>query len=186
VVDALKMILVGRSLTEILTSIATLIEAHSDGMPCSIFLVEEDGLDMRYAPLRIFPSLIQMLPMERRADPREIPIESMATLWRNCGVATSPDNFGKNIRGLEDAFASLFATRFKYACDPFAITTPLSYFQELRVERAVHLLKTTQEGVEEIAARVGYSDGVTLRLLLRRHLGHGVKEIRRRTGGHFN
>ena len=64
--------------------------------------------------------------------------------------------------------------------------TPLSYFQELRVERAVHLLKTTQEGVEEIAARVGYSDGVTLRLLLRRHLGHGVKEIRRRTGGHFN
>jgi transcriptional regulator GlxA family with amidase domain len=64
--------------------------------------------------------------------------------------------------------------------------TPLSYFQELRVERAVHLLKTTQEGVEEIAARVGYSDGVTLRLLLRRHLGHGVKEIRRRTGAHFN
>jgi transcriptional regulator GlxA family with amidase domain len=59
--------------------------------------------------------------------------------------------------------------------------TPLSYFQELRVERAVHLLKTTQESVEEIAARVGYSDGVTLRILLRRHLGHGIKEIRRRT-----
>jgi transcriptional regulator GlxA family with amidase domain len=58
--------------------------------------------------------------------------------------------------------------------------TPLSYFQELRVERAVHLLKTTQESVEEIAARVGYSDGVTLRVLLRRHLGHGIKEIRRR------
>jgi len=113
------MILVGRSLTEILTSIATLIEAHSDGMPCSIFLVEEDGLDMRYAPLRIFPSLIQMLPMERRADPREIPIESMTTLCGNFGVATSPDIFGKNVRGLEDAFASLFATRFRYACDPF-------------------------------------------------------------------
>jgi hypothetical protein len=26
---------------------------------------------------------------------------------------------------------------------------------------------------------VGYADGVTLRNLLRRHLGHGVKEIRR-------
>jgi transcriptional regulator GlxA family with amidase domain len=57
--------------------------------------------------------------------------------------------------------------------------SPLSYFQELRVERAVHLLKTTDESVDEIAARVGYTDGVTLRTLLRRQLGHGIKEIRR-------
>ena len=35
--------------------------------------------------------------------------------------------------------------------------SPLSYFQELRVERAVHLLKTTDESVDEIAARVGYT-----------------------------
>ena len=57
--------------------------------------------------------------------------------------------------------------------------SPLSYFQELRVERAVHLLKTTAQSVEEIAERVGYADGVTLRTLLRRHLGQGIKEIRR-------
>ena len=57
--------------------------------------------------------------------------------------------------------------------------SPLAYFQDLRVERAVHLLKTTDQGVEEIAARVGYSEGVTLRTLLRRRLGQGVKEIRR-------
>jgi transcriptional regulator GlxA family with amidase domain len=56
--------------------------------------------------------------------------------------------------------------------------SPLSYFQDLRVQRAVHLLKTTDESVEEIAARVGYADGVTLRSLLRRRLGRGVREIR--------
>ncbi|HVG85023.1 MAG TPA: helix-turn-helix domain-containing protein [Vicinamibacterales bacterium] len=57
--------------------------------------------------------------------------------------------------------------------------SPLAYFQDLRVERAVHLLKTTEESVEEIAGRVGYADGVTLRTLLRRRLGQGVREIRR-------
>jgi transcriptional regulator GlxA family with amidase domain len=57
--------------------------------------------------------------------------------------------------------------------------SPLSYFQDLRVEHAVHLLKTSSESVDEIAERVGYADGVTLRTLLRRRLGHGVKEIRR-------
>ena len=57
--------------------------------------------------------------------------------------------------------------------------SPLSYFQSLRVERAVHLLKTGDETVDQIAARVGYADGVTLRTLLRRRLGYGIKEIRR-------
>jgi transcriptional regulator GlxA family with amidase domain len=57
--------------------------------------------------------------------------------------------------------------------------SPLSYVQSLRVERAVHLLKTSRESVDEIAARVGYADGVTLRTLLRRQLGYGVREIRR-------
>jgi transcriptional regulator GlxA family with amidase domain len=57
--------------------------------------------------------------------------------------------------------------------------SPLSYFQSLRVERAVHLLKTGNQSVDEIAERVGYADGVTLRTLLRRHLGYGIREIRR-------
>jgi transcriptional regulator GlxA family with amidase domain len=57
--------------------------------------------------------------------------------------------------------------------------SPMSYFQSLRVERAVHLLKTSKASVEEIATKVGYRDGGTLRLLLRRRLNLGVKEIRR-------
>jgi len=57
--------------------------------------------------------------------------------------------------------------------------TPLSYFQSLRVERAVHLLKTGTASVDEIATRVGYADGATLRLLLRRQLNAGIKEIRK-------
>ncbi len=57
--------------------------------------------------------------------------------------------------------------------------SPLGYFQSLRVERAVHLLKTGNASVEEIAAKVGYTDGTTLRTLLRRRLNVGVKELRR-------
>ena len=59
--------------------------------------------------------------------------------------------------------------------------SPLSYFQSLRVERAVHLLKTSSATVDEIAARVGYTEGSILRALLRRRLGLGIKEIRRST-----
>jgi PAS domain-containing protein len=49
VLDALKMILVGAPLNEVLTGVTRLIEVHSVGMVCSIFLVEEDGLHLRYA-----------------------------------------------------------------------------------------------------------------------------------------
>jgi transcriptional regulator GlxA family with amidase domain len=56
---------------------------------------------------------------------------------------------------------------------------PLEYFQDLRIERAVHLLETSQASVDQIAAEVGYAEGVTLRVLLRRRLGRGVREIRR-------
>jgi transcriptional regulator GlxA family with amidase domain len=57
--------------------------------------------------------------------------------------------------------------------------SPLAFFQDLRTERAVHLLRTSQASVDQIAAKVGYGTGVSLRALLRRKLGRGVHEIRR-------
>src|SRR5437016_4328116 len=49
VLDALKMILIGAPLNDILRSVALLIEAHSEGAVCSIFLLDEDGQHLRYA-----------------------------------------------------------------------------------------------------------------------------------------
>jgi len=57
--------------------------------------------------------------------------------------------------------------------------SPLAFFQDLRIERAVHLLRTGHASVDQIAAEVGYAEGVSLRALLRRKLGRGVREIRR-------
>jgi transcriptional regulator GlxA family with amidase domain len=82
---------------------------------------------------------------------------------------------------LDDAARAVASSKRTLARRMHAVLgkSPLSYFQSLRVERAVHLLKTGNESVDEIAARVGYADGVTLRTLLRRHLGYGIREIRR-------
>jgi transcriptional regulator GlxA family with amidase domain len=56
--------------------------------------------------------------------------------------------------------------------------SPLAYFQSLRVERAVHLLKTSDTSVDDVATQVGYADAATLRTLLRRELHLGVRQIR--------
>jgi transcriptional regulator GlxA family with amidase domain len=56
--------------------------------------------------------------------------------------------------------------------------SPLSFVQDLRVEQAIHRLHTTAQSIEEIADAVGYQDGVTLRALLRKKTGRGVRELR--------
>ena len=82
---------------------------------------------------------------------------------------------------LEEAAKSVGASKRTLARRTQSVLgrSPLSYFQSLRLERAVHLLKTQNSNVDEVAASVGYSDGTTLRTLIRRRLSMGVKEIRR-------
>ena len=46
--DTLRMILLGAPLRDVLTSITRLIEAHSQGMLCSICVLDEDGSHLRY------------------------------------------------------------------------------------------------------------------------------------------
>ncbi|VVE13177.1 AraC family transcriptional regulator [Pandoraea pneumonica] len=55
--------------------------------------------------------------------------------------------------------------------------SPLAFFQDLRIERAQHLVSLGRD-LESIAAEVGYADSATLRTLLRRKLGRGVRELR--------
>ena len=59
--------------------------------------------------------------------------------------------------------------------------SPLSHVQDLRVEEAVRLLSANNLSVDDIAARVGYADGVTLRTLLRQRTGRGVRDLRVRS-----
>jgi transcriptional regulator GlxA family with amidase domain len=55
--------------------------------------------------------------------------------------------------------------------------SPLAFFQDMRVERAQHLVSIGHD-IEKIAAEVGYAESGTLRTLLRRRLGRGVRELR--------
>jgi len=55
--------------------------------------------------------------------------------------------------------------------------SPLAFFQDMRVERAQHLIAAGDD-VEKIAGEVGYADPATLRNLLRRRLGRGVRDLR--------
>jgi transcriptional regulator GlxA family with amidase domain len=55
---------------------------------------------------------------------------------------------------------------------------PIGFVQDLRLERAIHMLRVSKDSVDAIASSVGYEDGSTLRALLRRKLHTGVRELR--------
>ena len=58
--------------------------------------------------------------------------------------------------------------------------TPIAYLQKLRVETAKRLLETTQLSLEDIVARVGYTDISSFRRLFKRETQLSPREYRRR------
>jgi transcriptional regulator GlxA family with amidase domain len=58
---------------------------------------------------------------------------------------------------------------------------PGDLVQRIRLERATHLLETSDSALDDVATAVGYGDATTLRRLLRRHLHTNPSELRRRS-----
>jgi transcriptional regulator GlxA family with amidase domain len=57
-------------------------------------------------------------------------------------------------------------------------TSPIRFVQDLRIERASHLLRTTDMSLETISRKVGYEHPNTLRVLLRERTGKTTSALR--------
>jgi transcriptional regulator GlxA family with amidase domain len=84
---------------------------------------------------------------------------------------------GFSLQEATDALATSPRT-LQRRCEAVLGKSPLSYVQDLRVDRAQALLHSGGLNIDAIAAEVGYLDGATLRTLLRERLGRGVRDLR--------
>jgi hypothetical protein len=130
VLDALKMILIGASLNEVLTSLTRLIEAHSEGMLCSIFLLDEDGLHLQYSAAANLPEAYRAATDRVRIGPNVGSCGAAAYLRQPVFVSDilSHPNFA-SLRtvvlqsGLRAAWSTPSCRRTAKCWVPFACTT---------------------------------------------------------------
>lgn len=117
----------------------------------------------KYLVLDARPSQASYMVVEhlKSSEPllRELEAFVLARLQQQCSLqdmaaatATSPRTLARRVR------AALGIT-------------PQHFAQRLRVAQAIHLLETTQEPIEAIAAQVGYADAAAFRRTFRRHTG---------------
>jgi len=89
-------------------------------------------------------------------------------LGTNIQMEALVDEFGFSMRN--------FIRRFKEATEQ----TPLQYLQNLRIEKAKHLLESSNEGIEQITLHVGYEDGNSFRRLFKERVGLTPSAYRKR------
>ena len=69
-----------------------------------------------------------------------------------------------------------FIRRFKDATGQ----TPVQYLQNLRIEKAKHLLESSRQSFEAITQQVGYEDGNSFRRLFKERVGLSPMAYRKR------
>lgn len=89
-------------------------------------------------------------------------------LANNIVMERVADEFGLSMRN--------FIRRFKESTDQ----TPIEYLQNLRIEKAKHLLESSQEAFEQITLQVGYADGNSFRRLFKQRVGVTPSAYRKR------
>lgn len=102
------------------------------------------------------------------ADVLKIQIWLERNLKKNIQLEQVVDEFGLSMRN--------FIRRFKEATEQ----TPIQYLQNLRIERAKHLLESSQMAFDQITLNVGYEDGNSFRRLFKEKVGVTPSVYRKR------
>lgn len=89
-----------------------------------------------------------------------------AHLADSLGISDAATELGVTVRTLQRAVQAELGM------------TPRDFIDEIRLERATHLLQTTTLTVDAVASRVGYLNAGTLRALYRRRRGRSIADVR--------